>query len=295
MQRTSTLSLLTFALATACMLSPLNVRAQTQTDVPQASEAQETATDITSETTSEDTAKHQIKLNDLYVKPTYENLLKLYWRNSKLDIKSTRDLDLYLMTSECEITKKYRQNDFEWQDIRNATQKFILGNKSKFPNQFRFVQPIEFGEYDFGREGFSILPDFQYKGLKFVRISNNAPDERNCSARIMLGENPSGFAPYNVAVQLDLPFSLTYVPMNKELSKRYLDYISKMTKKNMAAADRVAYVTFYLTLGGYIKTTRDGTTQTSDIAVYSGTIDYISISADQNGKYPLYFRTIRND
>lgn len=268
------------------------VRAQTQNDVPI---AENTAADTTSETTTENTDNPHKQLNDLYAKPTYKNLLNLYWRNSKLDVKNPRDLDLYLIVGECEITKKYRQNDFEWADIRKATADYILSNKAAFNNHFRVVQPIQFGEYDFGRAGFAILPDFQYKGLKYFRISNNVPDERNCSARMILNENPGSFAPYNAAVQLDMPYSLTYVPMDKELSQRYLDYVSGLVKKNGGAGDRIAYVTFYLTLNGFLGTNVDSSAQSREISVYSATIDYISVSADKEGQYPLYTKRVRQE
>ena len=51
------------------------------------------------------------ELRNSYKKPVYENILDLYWRTSQLDIKNTEHLDLYLILTECEISKQFFKDD----------------------------------------------------------------------------------------------------------------------------------------------------------------------------------------
>ena len=235
------------------------------------------------------------KLRNSYKEPEYKNIMDLYWKTSQLDINNTDHLDLYLILKECEISKQYFKNDFEWHKIREAVKSHLEASRENLNNRFYVIQPLKLSSYSFERGGFDILPEYQYADLKRFRISNNRVDPKDfCVSDKSYNEPINVFAPYNLSVNLRDGFTMTYVPMSEDVSKAYLNFLDNKKTVKIAGQEMVrdAFVVFYLTLDSFLQNEMDYQAPGVNLKEYKAKLDFIEVYADQELKRPLYYRRV---
>lgn len=225
-----------------------------------------------------------------YYKPTtYPNLLKLYWRDSKLNTQEADDLDFYVVNTACDIAKEIEGDDFKREELRDSLARHLRSARRNFSNRFYFIQPLQLGEYNFDKKAFEVLPDSQYMDVRRIRISNNGKEDLLGDCRKLLPENIELYerAPLNVVANLNQPFNFTEVPASEEILRLYLDYIKSDPQLE---AERMGYIVFYISVNTYLENARDASAATGIVAEYKTNLDFIEVYADAERKYPLFFK-----
>lgn len=238
-----------------------------------------------------------IKIDELrkdYQDTVYPKLLDLYWKNSRLSTQNVEHIDFYLKVKECDIVKQYYDDDFEWKKIREAMADHIKAYRKSLPDKFKFVQPLELGEYNFERVGFVIKPDYIYTNIKRMRVSgNSAKDFEECLKLYPVKDyyEMVKVAPYNATVSLSQPFNFEFLPVEEDVAKLYLDYLKEIS---VAPGSRPAYIVFYMTLQNYLRNDVNYNVDGSQTAEFKANIDFIEVYADRSLEYPLYTHVIEN-
>ena len=158
----------------------------------------------------------------LYSPTTPEYLAKSYWPLKKLDLQDDRNIDQYLLITECDLFRQYYSDDLEWSKIRAATRNYVQKNMDGFPTRFEFIQPLYLDRYDTASQSFAVLPDSQMKGVSQIQASGNNPSDYKCLKTQYY--NPKLF-PMNAILNLSRPFSYTSVKAKPEDAQEYIKYL----------------------------------------------------------------------
>lgn len=226
-------------------------------------------------------------LRPLYQDPNYRNVTMLYWKTGRLDAEKDDHVDAYLLLMQCKNVKKLYYNDFKWDQLRKVSRTYLKDNKEKFGRRFKFIQPLKLGAYDFKEEGFKVDASYLYKNAKRIRISNNQVNRGDFCVNAPFIRSYIKEAPYNIVLSIKNPFSFDMLPMPRELSEMYLQYI------NQKSMGKNAYLVFYVTLNLYKDTVFNINVSGQYMNEYSGQVDYIEVFADQERKRLLYSRDYR--
>ena len=223
--------------------------------------------------------KPKSKRKYIYEKPTMKNLANLYWALGFLDIENNEHVDNYLKLTECDIYKQYIASEFEWNDIRDATRRFIKKNRDQFPVRFELVQEIKITDYDVKRHAFKINPKYQiqsYRRFQMMTVDSYI-DYMFCGGSKLL--NMEGY-PSGVILELSRPFSLTYVPAPLKVAKEYIKTKNTEFQKLRDAAKkaenkydlRIAYLVMQVKIfaSRKIQKTRDGESLLQTMAILEG-------------------------
>ena len=229
------------------------------------------------------------KLKPLYMDPTYKNYTMLYWKKGILDETNNDHLDAYLFLLQCRKVKRHFYNDFTWNTIRNKTQEYLKKSKQKVGTRFKFVQPLALGDYDFETQGFHIAPRYSYNATTRLQMSNNYPNRNDfCFPRTTLFNSYTQYATYNVALSLQSPFSLRFLPLSEEISRHYLDYINE---NNLG---KNAYLVFYVKVDLFTGTIYQRDIPGAFVNEFTGIVEYIEVYADEARTRLLYHKDFRN-
>lgn len=229
-----------------------------------------------------------------YLPPTMENLSKMYWALGMFDLeKDDVAVDNYIMINECQIYQSYFTDDFEWQNIRDATRRYIARNVSDFPKRFEFIQQIELGRYSEDTQTFEVLTEQVTKGS---RVFYGDVNPRNTSICEKKG-NVEGY-PRNVIVSLSRPIHYPRIPVNSDLAR---DYIARTKMNNeedyrdlpehlrytvkRAAYQRAAFLVIKVRIIKFIEMRR---VREGDFPVFFSALEGVEIYEDPKKKRLLY-------
>lgn len=159
-----------------------------------------------------------VKKDRIYEKPTMDELSRLYWGLSALDFANDTHIDNYLMINECEIFKEFRNNEFEWSNIRKSSREFLKQNHMNFVRRLEFMQPLYLGEYHLDKEYFDIVPAYVKKTSRRLEVLTKAHESLVCGHAGEIEGYPKG-----LIVELTRPFGIDKVPVPKDRAKEYID------------------------------------------------------------------------
>lgn len=178
----------------------------------------------------------------IYENATMEKISQLYWALGKLDTNNNQHIDGYLALNECDIFKKYNKNEFEWNKIREAARQFLAQSKAGFPMRFAIVQPVYLGKYNFEKQAFSILKEYQINGIRRFEILASNYKKDDCTNAANSDDYPEG-----LIAELSRPIILESLKMDEAAAQVFteekeLEYkdIRKNTHKSHLFRD--AYV-----------------------------------------------------
>lgn len=268
--------------------------AEVETDETETDASDPTQTESTNHTVSEETLKKTTFNINNYLNPTPDNLAHLYWTLGMLDINNNAHIDNFLLLTECPMFHKYITNDLEWAEIRASTREFLQKNYKYFPRYFKISIPLYLGRYDEERETFEVNMD------KSVVNAARKIETIYYTKMLVCGKagEIEGY-PKNLILLLNRPFSLPFVPVEKELARLFLDEVNlRNERRSMKAGARSdAYERLVVlelmirihsfkervpTVGGTLKA-----------AVFSQ-IDYIRVFADMEKEKLLYEKDMFN-
>lgn len=233
-----------------------------------------------------------------YVDPTYPNLAHLYWALSILDLNQNILIDNFMAITECNMYKSYYNNDIEWKEIREATRAYLRNNYKVFPTHFKITIPLFLGRYNAEEEYFEVDKDASI--IDSVRNIETVYNTKPLTCGI--SRNLEGY-PKNLVLYLNRPFSLSRLPVEKELARLFLDEVShKGAQKVLSSSGRLlgagdsvrtAYLQFMFRVHSYKGNINTVGGQTK--AVVYAQIDHIKVFADYEGEKLLYQKDMHEE
>lgn len=224
-----------------------------------------------------------------YVDPTYANLARLYWALGILDVNKADLIDNFLAITECEMFMTYINNDLEWKEIRNLTRESLRKDYKTFPTHFRIMIPLYLDKYIVEGEYFEV--DQKKSAIDSVRNIETVYYTKT----VTCGKTGDieGY-PRNLILYLNRPFSLSELPVERELARLFLDETNSKIKKTpdvnrpikTDSSKRMAFLELMFRVHSFKETAN--TMGGMEKAVVYAQIDYIRVYADYAKEKLLY-------
>lgn len=157
----------------------------------------------------------------IYEDPSITALSHMYWAVNLYSINDKKALDEFMRINECEMFLAYSNDELEWKGVRTATSDFIKANKTDFPLRFRFVVPLQLVDYDFERGVFEVDEKSRVVSSRRFQLYSTDIDSRPCSAGKVNKWGAYSY-PRVLEVEFSRPFTLTSIPMTKEVANAYI-------------------------------------------------------------------------
>ena len=170
---------------------------------------------------------------DIYVHPSWENLLKTLVRYGALDLSDNKILDEYAIVTDCDIFKTFVGNDFRWNQVRDSMRESVQLNISKFPMSYAYEDKLALDRYDFQQQmyRFSDRNPLQKVNAFFLFRTNG----HVCSDQIV------HYLPKAFRAVLDESVTLPGLPLTQRSADALLRRMDANNNK-----DRFVYVRFNL-------------------------------------------------
>lgn len=197
-----------------------------------------------------------------YIYLDMENLIHIYWALGKLSVHNSRTIDEYLQLTECDIFRRFFNNDIEWYKIREAAKGKLSKIQKDFPKGVRFVVPIRVGRYNLDKEHFQISSDTAFvdtRQLPVLALTNDGG--KICGKSIRRLQN----YPSRLVLGLDIPLDMQYIHMSPDQAEKLI------TQQSFIASKRTLYLQFFATLRKFQGQDR----------LYSEWFSYISANIDR--------------
>lgn len=160
----------------------------------------------------------------IYEPMTMKTLSYMVWAIGYADAEKKSSIDDFMKVNECEIYKEFSTREIDWEQIRKATQGYIIENKIDFPTRFQFIQSLRLLEFDTEKNSFSIDSKYIIRGAR--RFESFAKDYN----REVCNDTKAQFMEYvprGLVLELSRPFTMTSVSTTPERAKEYLSYIAR--------------------------------------------------------------------
>ncbi len=164
----------------------------------------------------------------MYEEPTIKALSHLYWAVDMYKISDNYAIDEFMRINECDIYKKFSDNEFEWSKIRDAAKTFIKNYKSEFPTRFAFVLPLKFSDYDKRRRAFELQEGYKINSVRRFELYASDFNTETCSNDFHVSR---GY-PRVINLEFSRPFNLTHVPMSFERANKYIKEKNRLFYKD---------------------------------------------------------------
>jgi hypothetical protein len=143
-----------------------------------------------------------------YAAPTFANILKVLVRFGALNVGNNDILTNYAMITECDLYKKYFQDDFKWHQIQEAMRKAIKQDVSAYPTGLHYNAELQLDRFDFKTGIFRFADKSQINAVDyftFITVRDN-----------MCGSTKTRLLPTDYRIVLDQPIILKGIPVSEE-------------------------------------------------------------------------------
>lgn len=168
-----------------------------------------------------------------YAKPTWPNLLRTMVRFNAIDISDRTLLDEYTIVNECSLYKSFYNNDFKWDQVRQAMLKSIKNEVATFPMSYYHEAALKLDRYDFDTKTFKFSSKSNLRNINTFNIYSVSGDD--------CGEAKLMTVPRNFRAVLDTPLTLDGLPLSEQDARALLKKMD--ADKN---TERVIYARFNL-------------------------------------------------
>lgn len=171
---------------------------------------------------------------------TYDNLVKSLIRYGALDIKKNDVIDEYSILTECKLYKHFYNDDFKWQEFRQAMRKKIDQEVKTFPTGYRYNTIVNLDRYDFEEKLYRFTNQTKIDGVVSFLVTAKDDKENACE------EIEDIKLPRNYRIIIDNPIYLSGLPFGeaeaKALLKRLEDADNKKRSLFISFDFRITYV-----------------------------------------------------
>lgn len=234
--------------------------------------------------------------NQAYVWPDIMSISKMYWAVNKFDIKEDMAIDNYIKIQDCDFYREYYSNEFEWKEIRESMRTYLAANKKSFPLRFKFMQPLNLGEYNTEKQIFEVAKEYRMNGVRRFQILPLDYYNAVCGNTALIDGYPKG-----LALEMSRPLTLLYLPIGVGLASEYIEskmpvfkaLVSRGVDSQSAFYEsRTAYIVMMVKIFAYkdIEYIEQGAALAKVVAVLEG----FEIYADRDMKQLLYAKYFRN-
>lgn len=171
---------------------------------------------------SQDNAPAQQKQLPVFEDATFENFAALYWDLGLLDESNNEHIDHYAMVTECDIYQKYRPNELEWEEIREAIKIKIQQEIKDIPEGLVFDRVIHLSEYDPESSTFQLAKRSVAENINQLEIVSDAFGNYLCGE---ITESPH--YPKAILADLSVPFSFTEIQVTPEFGENLVNMSSQ--------------------------------------------------------------------
>lgn len=229
-----------------------------------------------------------------YVAGNVINFSRLYWSLGKFELDDASAVDYFIRINDCNLYKRYFYDEFEWKRIQEATKNYIKTNLTNFPTRFEIVRPIEFDRYNVADEYFELNEEYIADEVKRIDFFSRdiRYDDSDCA-----DYNMYEVYPVDIMLELTRPFTLKYVPVERDLARLYLDEIerrfedSNFTYKKQHYK-RSAYMKLKVEISQYKGTKIAPLSEGGSKAIVFGRINGVEVYADSTLEKPLYYENM---
>lgn len=219
-----------------------------------------------------------------YMHLAYKNIARSIWALNGYALTDDIMIDSFVKVTECNLFKRFYEDEFEWRKIREATRAYLSKYKVSFPVRYEYVQPIFFDRYDFSLKGFALTDKSLYSVTTRFEIKNSLDNfEDDCN------ENSTAIVPgypFNVILTTRQPFSLSFVRVNEDLAKEYI----RMTHNIETERDgRPAYIRFRVYFNRFINFQHVGQ---EPYVNFGGAIESFAVYADKDLRFKIYEQSL---
>lgn len=223
---------------------------------------------------------------DDYLKPTLENLSRLYWKLGVFDNDDDVAVDNYLRINECGIYTNYSNDEFEWIEIRDAMRDRLVYDSNSISNKFKFVMPIFLGNYDPDRGGFDIIRNSGFPNLKRIEFVSPYSTKLVCNTLAQIPDYEK-----NILLILDEPLDYTFVEMDDHVAQAFIlrkKYESENIDEEIRLRryQRQAYIRIRMDIREYQGSIM-GRTLEGNLAILYGILEGIDVFDDKEQKLLL--------
>lgn len=226
----------------------------------------------------------------IYEEPSMATFSHMYWALGLLDYENKEHIDNFLRINECDIFKNYFSREFEWEEIRKATVKFLKANKDDFPLRFELVLPIRLKDYDLDKKSFAILEEDQIISSRKFETYANDFGRMYCGHS---GGELEGY-PQGIIAEFSRPITILSVPAPQDVAVAYIRekdaelqkrFANEAASKTQIYNSRKAYIVLQFNIFSHRGIIRLGKNETLQVmAVLEG----IEVYADKN-RSQLFF------
>lgn len=142
----------------------------------------------------------------------YINVLHALMKLEKFKPDDQQYLDAYSMVAHCDVVHGSFQNEFRWNQARDALKKWIAQNRKKLPTRLSIKSQIMFTRYDFDSKYYLFSEDTRIQKLNHFPTKHR-PDEGPCDKQI------SRLLPATFSVVTNNPLTLPGLRLNEQQAK----------------------------------------------------------------------------
>lgn len=214
-----------------------------------------------------------------YAPTSFENNTKLAWALGAYKPSDVVAVNRFLQITECNLYKKFFQNEFEWAKILKNTQSYLSNYGSSVPRFYQFVQPISLKRYDFKLKGFPLEDNSVYAPTYVLQVSDDRHEVNSCGMKF----DPEPKFPNAAVLNIASPFALSFLHVPEEIAREYLSFLNQ--QKNLKSAERPAFMRFQIEISQLL---RLETINNTPYYVFRGKLIRLDAFADKELLLPLY-------
>lgn len=162
-----------------------------------------------------------------YIVANFNSLVTTFLLSLPSDERDVQFLDGYARLFECDLVKKYFDNEFEWQQIREVMNTKIDKLDREYFSYYEFGGSVDLEKYDFDKETFPATEESVLTGIRLLNMfklgAQAQRGKKNCSEAFVKHQRfISSHLPTIFSVKVLSPITFKQLPMDAEQAKKFV-------------------------------------------------------------------------
>ena len=217
-----------------------------------------------------------------YIPATHSNLSSLLWKFRTYDANDKSILSNYVRTQNCDLYKKYINDEFIWLNIVEGIKRDIKYSANTFNERLEILTVIPLGQYNFKNLAFEIRSDYALynEGAIIFPLEDYQAlgSKSNCTTMHFPGLMK--FLPDN-------KYLLAEIPMYPEQANPMLDRIQKNPLNGYELGSRVLLARIRINVNGIHEAN-------SNQIIFGGQLDEIAFFEDSEMKKEVWKKNFKD-
>lgn len=184
-----------------------------------------------------------------YSVANFNSLVTTFLLSLPSDERDVKFIDGYSRLFECELVKKYFDNEFEWQQLREVLNTKIDKLDREYFSYYEFGGSIDLKKYDFEKEAFPATDESTLTGIRLLNMfklsAQGQRGKKYCSSFFDKEERfISAHLPTIFSVKVLSPITFKQLPMDAEKAKQFIS----LAEEDKKSKTRRIYIRFRVKL-----------------------------------------------